>query len=180
MDSLWLEKQFLQHPDKSKADLAASLNLPASSISKMLNGTRQIKAKEYLEMRKFFGFDLDSKTRKNLTAETSPIAALNDREQAEFQNARKPKWDVVVMMDTSMIPLLKPGDRVAIDTNIKTVQRLNLFAYKRNLSSEISINYIEQEDAKHYALIDMLGNRLYVPRAQIEILGQALAILQPL
>lgn len=54
MDSQWLKKKFEQNPGKTKADLARALGLEAPAISKILNGTRQIKATEYVVMREFF------------------------------------------------------------------------------------------------------------------------------
>lgn len=59
MDAQWLKTQFDLHPEKSKAQLAAALKIGAPAVSKMLAGTRQIKAQEYLGMRKFFGLPVD-------------------------------------------------------------------------------------------------------------------------
>ena len=54
MDSQWLKTQFKLNPKKSKAALARALALEPPAISKILAGTRQIKAQEYVKMRKFF------------------------------------------------------------------------------------------------------------------------------
>jgi len=59
MNSEWLRTQFELHPSKSKADLARALRLKPSAISKILSQTRQIKANEYCEMRRFFGLPVD-------------------------------------------------------------------------------------------------------------------------
>ena len=59
MDSQWLKTQFSANPDKSKAGLAAAIGLEPPAISKILNGTRQIKAQEYLQMREYFGLPVD-------------------------------------------------------------------------------------------------------------------------
>lgn len=59
MDRQWLQTQFRLHPDKTKAKLAKALGLDAPAISKILAGTRQIKAGEYIGMRKFFGLPVD-------------------------------------------------------------------------------------------------------------------------
>lgn len=59
MDSQWLKSQFAIHPDKSKIDLARALGLEPPAVSKILNGTRQIKATEYMIMREFFGMPVD-------------------------------------------------------------------------------------------------------------------------
>lgn len=59
MDHLWLNAQFTSNPQKSKAELARALGLEPSAVSKILKGTRQIKANEYNIMRKFFGLPTD-------------------------------------------------------------------------------------------------------------------------
>lgn len=59
MDSQWLKHQFETNPNKTKAGLAYALNLTPPAISKILSGTRQIKAHEYNLMRKFFGLPVD-------------------------------------------------------------------------------------------------------------------------
>lgn len=55
MDSQWLKMQFDLHPDKTKAALAKALGLEPPAVSKIIKGTRQIKAQEYMIMRRFFG-----------------------------------------------------------------------------------------------------------------------------
>lgn len=57
--SHWLKTQFIAQPDKAKADLARMLGLEPPAISKILNGSRQIKAQEYITMRQFFGLPVD-------------------------------------------------------------------------------------------------------------------------
>jgi len=59
MDAEWLKTQFTVNPDKSKADLARALGLEPPAISKMIGGKRQIKAHEYVAMRRFFGMPTD-------------------------------------------------------------------------------------------------------------------------
>ncbi len=59
MDSQWLKAQFELNPDKTKSGLADILGLEAPAISKILKGTRQIKAQEYLTMRKYFDLPID-------------------------------------------------------------------------------------------------------------------------
>lgn len=59
MDGQWLKAQFTHHPDKTKAGLAKALGLEASAVSKILSGSRQIKATEYGLMRQFFGLPND-------------------------------------------------------------------------------------------------------------------------
>jgi hypothetical protein len=62
MDSQWLKAQFSLNPARTKAELAKKLSLEPPAVSKILNGTRQIKAQEYLIMRQFFGLPVDGET----------------------------------------------------------------------------------------------------------------------
>ncbi|MGB0720312.1 MAG: hypothetical protein ACPGRX_07550 [Bdellovibrionales bacterium] len=59
MDAQWLKIQFDVNPNKSKADLARLLGLEPPAISKILSGSRQIKAAEYNSMRQYFGLPVD-------------------------------------------------------------------------------------------------------------------------
>lgn len=55
MYSQWLNEQFKRNPRKKKALLAKALGLEAPAISKMLNGSRQLKAHELEIIKHFFG-----------------------------------------------------------------------------------------------------------------------------
>jgi len=59
MDAEWLKEQFRLNPEKTRAGLASALGLGAPAVSKMLAGARQIKAAEYIRMRRFFGLPVD-------------------------------------------------------------------------------------------------------------------------
>ncbi len=59
MDGKWLKTQFDAHPDKTKRGLAKTLGLEPPAISKILAGTREIKAREYKCMREYFGLPID-------------------------------------------------------------------------------------------------------------------------
>ncbi|MCK5285217.1 MAG: hypothetical protein KAJ86_06505 [Alphaproteobacteria bacterium] len=59
MNSQWLKAQFKLNPDKTKAGLAKAMKLEPPAISKILKETRQVKAHEYIEMRRYFGLPID-------------------------------------------------------------------------------------------------------------------------
>ena len=175
MDSVWLAKQFLAQPAKTKAGLALALGLPASAVSKMINGSRAIKAKEYLTMRKFFGFETDIKTRKNLEAVRSPAAFFNDLDQEKLAEL-KPIYDVVVIADSAMLPHLRPQDRVLINRKDKLPHRPALYAIRHN--GVMSVRYVSLDGARDYAVQDGQGNSTsYIPRDEVEILGSVIAKL---
>lgn len=68
MDAEWLKSQLKLNPARSKADLARALGLEPSAVSKMLSGARQIKAQEYVAMRRFFGLAVEGERALRPTA----------------------------------------------------------------------------------------------------------------
>lgn len=174
MDSIWLAKQFLAHPTKTKAGLALVLDLPASAVSKMINGSRQIKAKEFLVMRKFFGFETDVKTKKNLEAVRSPAAFFNDLDQDKIDSL-KPVYDVVMVNDSFMLPYLRPQDRVLINRKNKLPHETALYAVQHN--GVVTVRYVALNGARDFSVQDVQGNMFVIPREDIEILGIVVAKL---
>jgi hypothetical protein len=135
MDSQWLKTQFSVHPDKTKADLAKALGLEAPAISKILGGARQIKAQEYLSMRRFFGLPVDGETavKPSSSAYTIeplennpglgeephrpqddewviPANILNTRTQAPQEKIKK-----FQVRESAMEPDFKQGEHVLVD-----------------------------------------------------------------
>lgn len=55
MDATWLKEQFEKHPERSQRQLATTLGLDPSAVTRMVKGDRQIKVHELPEIRKFFG-----------------------------------------------------------------------------------------------------------------------------
>jgi hypothetical protein len=76
MDARWLKTQFDLYPDKSKAGLADAMGLEPPAVSKILGGKRQIKAHEYLSMRKYFGLPLDGGRAVRRSADSFVIDSL--------------------------------------------------------------------------------------------------------
>lgn len=134
MDSQWLKTQFSLHPDKSKADLAAKLGLEASAISKILSGTRQIKAQEYMVMRAFFGMPSDganSTSRHRHSYTLQPLGPGDGLREAEHDenaewvipasilnartNAPPEKIRIFTVRENAMEPDFKQGEHVLVD-----------------------------------------------------------------
>lgn len=134
MDAEWLRLQFKLYPEKSKADLAAALGLDRPAISKILAGTRQIKATEYAGMRRFFDLPVDGEratTRGNrYVLEPLVTDGMADHGGADgdsgqwvmpaslFANrTRGPAAQIRVftVSDKAMIPDLMPGENVLVD-----------------------------------------------------------------
>ena len=137
MDRQWLQAQFKLHPNKKKADLAQLLGLEAPAISKILAGTRDIKAREYIEMRSFFGLPNDgakSLERRGHTIQSYvsqnqnlqdryhvqenswiiPSQHLPDRIEKNSDNLR-----IFKIEDDAMTPDFKKGTFVLLDTSQK-------------------------------------------------------------
>lgn len=129
MDSQWLKMQFQTHPYKSKAALARSLKLEPPAISKILSGTRQIKAHEYIQMRKFFGLDRGDEYMSD-DQDTYVIQPLQNLEEGaapqgdwsipasvmgQKTNAPPDKIKIFLIEDTIMEPEVKKGEYVVVD-----------------------------------------------------------------
>ncbi len=92
MDSQWLKAQLQIHSDKSKSDLAQALGLEPPAVSKMLNGTRQIKAQEYLNMRRFFGMPVDGERAVKGGAQNFVIRPLINEKKMKERDFEDGQW----------------------------------------------------------------------------------------
>ena len=130
MDAQWLKTQFQINPKKTKAQLARLLGLEPPAVSKILAGTRQIKAQEYIKMREFFGLggDLSAKAKKNdayileplksgMSEQDSydgewsiPASILNQRTKAQADEVK-----IFQIEESVMEPNLKKGEHVIVD-----------------------------------------------------------------
>ncbi|MBU0859628.1 MAG: LexA family transcriptional regulator [Alphaproteobacteria bacterium] len=132
MDNQWLHTQFTLHPDKTKADLARALGLDRPAISKILAGTRQIKATEYAGMRRFFGLPVDGERAVDrgqsyviqplesglkepavaggADAWVMPASLFAHRTRTAPENIR-----IFTVQDNAMRPDLMPGETVLVD-----------------------------------------------------------------
>src|SRR5262245_42541579 len=97
MDARWLKTQFELYPDKSKAGLAEAIGLEPPAVSKILGGKRQIKAHEYVAMRKYFGLPSDG----GKAARKSPDAFVLDS-LTGLQDNREPSGNEQWMMPASV------------------------------------------------------------------------------
>ena len=106
MDSQWLKEQFDCNPDKSKAGLARALNLEPPAISKILNGTRQIKAQEYNLMRQYFGLPIDGENASGIPDNSYKLETLAGGNQG-FNESDKSGWSQILSL-ASMCSLIYP------------------------------------------------------------------------
>lgn len=136
MDSSWLRAQFRSNPEKSKADLAEALGLGAPAVSKMLADRRQIKAQEYLAMRRFFGLPVDGESAaREVTGDRryviDPLVAnMGEKDYAPDQQdawimpasllqgrtkAAPGNIKIFAVQEKTMTPDFLPGEHVLVD-----------------------------------------------------------------
>ena len=145
MDAQWLKKQFEYSPKRSKANLAKALGLEPPAISKILNGTRQIKAQEYIIMRDYFGLPNDGeKSEHSANSYTlKPLSGskgLSDNAQPEqnwvipagliTQRTDAPQNQIKVfkIQENMMSPDFNQGEHVMIDLSDNTPSPAGIFA----------------------------------------------------
>ena len=134
MDSTWLKTQFRLNPETNKAGLAAALGIGAPAVSKMLAGTRQIKASEYVQMRRFFGLPVDgdsaARSGKSESRYVLESMAMREKDEPEAQQdswvipasllkgrtaAPPDKVRVFKVQESAMAPDFMPGEHVLVD-----------------------------------------------------------------
>lgn len=149
MDSLWLQTQFRLNPEKSKAELAEALGLDRPAVSKILAGTRQIKAAEYAAMRRFFGLPVDgeraAKGGQSVTLQplapgladgaasaddgwVMPASVLAQRTRGKPENIR-----IFTVQERAMAPDLLPGETVLVDLSDVTPSPPGIFVVSDGL-----------------------------------------------
>lgn len=137
MDSQWLKTQFELNPDRSKADLARALSLEPPAISKILNGTRQVKATEYTIMRRFFGLPVDGEQAVSAGANSYVMGTLEGEEALKEGEQENGTWaipaDILAkrtkappeqikifkVSESVMEPDFKQGEHVVVDLSDK-------------------------------------------------------------
>jgi hypothetical protein len=122
MDSEWLKLQFRLHPDKNKAGLADALGLGAPAVSKILSGGRQIKAAEYITMRRYFDLPVDG------DKGVRPAMLPNHYVVAPMPAAGMEEKETPPPEDSWTIParLLKPHSVAPDQVRIFTVQQADM------------------------------------------------------
>jgi len=169
MNKQWLETQFQLNPEKKKADLAKALGLEAPAISKILGGIREVKAPEYVIMRKFFGLPSDGKRAANLSQHDyviKPLKHQNARGGMQ-DNGRSTQSDWIIpaklmkektdaksdqiksfrVAEDAMSPDFKMGEYLLIDTSIKRPSPSGVFLISDGLGEIVrQCEYIPQSE----------------------------------
>ena len=198
MDAQWLTAQFDFHPEKTKADLAKALNLEPPAISKILKGTRQIKAQEYMIMRAFFGLPVhDFKNHQNgesfVFEQLQPASSLKDNENADAQwmipaeiiqkrtNAQAENIKSFRVADQMMVPEFHRDEHVLVDLSDTKPSPQGAFIVSDGYGYLLrNCEFVPQSDPvqiKISALKDTFEPQILKPE-DFEIVGRVIAKLQ--
>ncbi len=191
MDAVWLNTQLMLHPGKSKADLAKAVGLGAPAISKILKGTRQIKAQEYILMREFFGMPNDGHAavrNRHTTLAAKDSIALHENKPAPGEWLIPQSLDksggealrVFEVRDTFMEPDFRKGERVLVDLNEKAPARGGVFVISDGFSNMLRCCEAAGEPGK--VKLSALNN--FEPQTlsanEFLVIGRVIAKLGPL
>lgn len=143
MDSQWLKIQLLANPEKTKAGLAAAIGLEPPAVSKILNGTRQIKAQEYIQMREYFGLPNDGAASTSRHYSALRVKPLDDADgfgdgktppsdwaipgQITGSRTQPEKIRIFEVQDSFMEPDFRKGDHVLVDTADRKIEIPGVF-----------------------------------------------------
>lgn len=204
MDANWLKTQFRLNPGKTRAGLAKALGLEAPAVSKILNGTRQIKAQEYIAMRRFFGLPADgekaSGAARNADSGAYTLAPLESGlEDAGSPAAGAESWTIpahifrqrtkappeqiriFTAQESVMAPDVLLGDPVLVDLSDRTPSPPGIFIVSDGLGHIIRrCDYVPHSDPPQIRLSTSSGKAepLTLPLGKAGILGRVIAKLQ--
>lgn len=194
MDSQWLKTQFDLHPDKSRADLARALELDPPAISKILAGGRQIKAHEYVAMRKFFGLPTDGEravTNSSYRLHTLPTG-MAEKDRADDQDAwimpaslleartdaPPEKIRIFTIRDNSMEPDFMVGAQVLVDLSDTTPSPPGVFILSDGLGHVLrQCDIIPGETPLQVNVQAKNGTAFRLPLTKAAIVGRVIARL---
>ena len=121
----WLCEELEKRPDINKAELATALNLEPPAVSKILNGTRQVKAIEYVRILNFLGISANEQGLPDTGNDTeSPRTANGWSIPQGITGRQKPQLPegahkTFCINDALMKPELLEGEHVMVDRTIK-------------------------------------------------------------
>ncbi len=200
MDTEWLKTQFKLNPDKTKAGLARALGLEPPAVSKIISGRRQIKAHEYVAMRKFFGMPTDGARAAQADMGRSYVIGTLDTGMQEkapqgeddawvmpahlFENRTKAppeKIRIFTVHGDAMLPDFKAGEQVLVDLSDVKPAPAGEFVVSDGMSHIIrQCEYVPHSDPPEIRLSAL--NKKYeaynVPLEKAAIIGRVIAKLQ--
>ena len=157
MNSQWLNVLFKTYPEKTKKSLADFLGMEPPAVSKMLNGTRQIKAEEYVAMRTFFGMGNDGDHAVTTRGSLDVISKDSGRQFLTEGRLPSGQWDsaqniaqehsnivykatmVIENPDDYMEPDFKVGEKILVNLDDRTPDLKGVFVVSEG------INYMVRE-----------------------------------
>lgn len=202
MDKNWLKAQFALHPEKTKAELAKALGLEPPAVSKILSGQRQIKAHEYVGMRKFFGYPDEQTGAKSARAhaETYTLRPLSGGFAEKTDTA--PEQDAWVMpasviakktsappdqirifavQENAMTPDFMPGEQVLVDLSDVRPSPAGVFVVSDGMSHIIrQCEYVPHSDPPQvrFSARNSQYEAYTLPLEKAQITGRVIAKLE--
>lgn len=171
MDYKWLQEQFEQFPGKNKAGLARALDMGMPAVSKMLNNTRQIKAREYIIMQRYFGLT-------GLT-ETAPQGLQDSNDHIDVD------WDMpdglgqpqptrfrpyIIAKDTGSVRFCK-GETLLLDPDRTLSDTEEPFVLRLDGNDMMGMCAVDDENMVHISPFGGRHNTISAARDDVEILG---------
>jgi len=169
MDSQWLNSLFAENSDKTKKSLADYLGMEPPAVSKMLNGTRQIKTKEYFSIRTFFGLPVDGEHAMALRQHPLTQTASNHQNNYNFAEpnntggAWKTESDliqtnneailytktmIVKNTDDYMMPDFKKEEAVLVNLEDRNPKETGIFVISDSINSMLRRCEVIEEDGR--------------------------------
>lgn len=190
MYSQWLSKQFSENPEKSKASLAKALGLEPPAISKILNGTRQIKAHEMEIIKRFFGLGATSFS-SYMAYDLSDSRKLGHSDFAPYINKQPTPNNIedmipanaklVQIQDSAMEPMFLKGERVVINPQDREMP--GLFIMSDGYSQMMRKCEVVDECYKKSIRISAISKN-FIPQilelSDVEIYGRVIGKIEPI
>lgn len=202
MDRDWLKAQFRLNPDKTKAGLAKALGLEPPAISKILSGQRQIKAGEYVGMRRFFGYPEENPERgrapaspHNYTLKPLPSGFGEKKTETGSDDAWVMPASVISkktssspdqirifsIQENAMVPDFMPGEQVLVDLSRTSPSPAGVFVVSDGMSHIVrQCEYVPHSDPPEvrFSARNSKYEAYTLPLEKAQIIGRVIAKLE--
>ena len=171
MDYKWLQKQFEQFPTKNKVGLARALNMGMPAVSKMLNNTRQIKAREYIIMQRYFGLtDAAATSLQGLQDYNDHIGVDWDMPDDIGQPKPARFRPYVIAQDTGSVRFCK-GETLLLDPDRALSDIEEPFIMRLDGNDIMGMCKVDDKNIVHISPFGGRHNTISAPHNETEILG---------
>lgn len=136
MDRKWLKTLFENNPQKTQSALAKVLGVQPAAVTRILQGEREIKAREIAVIRQFFGLPRDNDNGIQASSSEAVVPVIDPefgerwvlpRSILKGQTADPSGLEIMALKDSAMSPLLVTGNFLLIDKNSKNLDDSGVF-----------------------------------------------------